>query len=217
MLVSERMSTPVLTTRPDSSIFDVHEIMRTEHIRRLPVLNQKGNLVGIISETDILEASPSDATSLSIWELNYLLYQEKIGNIMTTDVITVQATTPIEEAARIMADNKIGGLPVMQQEMLVGIITETDLFKIFLELFGAREFGVRITAIIPNVPGELALLTQTIYEAGGDIIALGTCLGDIPSNRELTLKVSGIDAETLQALIQPYVIQIVDVRQPALA
>ncbi|MCK5429255.1 MAG: CBS domain-containing protein, partial [Anaerolineales bacterium] len=147
MLVGERMSHPVISIQPDMTIVDALDMMRQEHIRRAPVM-EAGKLVGIVSETDLLYASPSPATSLSMWELNYLLSKITVKKVMTDSVLTVTDDTPIEDAARIMADNKIGGLPVMRDGDVVGIITETDLFKIFLELMGARELGVRVTALM---------------------------------------------------------------------
>jgi len=130
------------------------KIMRDSKVRRLPVLNDKGALVGIVSERDLLYASPSPATSLSIHELHYLISKIVVADVMTTEVITVTEDTPLEEAARIMSDNKIGGLPVVSNGKLVGIITETDLFKIFLELLGAREMGVRLTMLVPDEKGD---------------------------------------------------------------
>jgi acetoin utilization protein AcuB len=213
MLIGERMSHPVITIHPDTPMQEALRIMRQEHIRRLPVVNKRGQLVGIVSEMDLMEAAPSDATTLSIWEMNYLLSKIKVNEIMTKEVHTVSTDTPLEEAARIMADTKIGGLPVVRDGEVVGIITETDLFKIFLEMLGARESGVRVAALVPDVPGELAELTKSIFEIGGKIIALGTFLGDSSGNREVTLKVTGVDAQELEAIINPLVERVVDIRE----
>jgi acetoin utilization protein AcuB len=141
MLVGERMTRDPIVIRDDTSIQGALKIMRDNKVRRLPVLNDKGALVGIVSERDLLFASPSPATSLSIYELHYLMSRIKVADVMTTEVITVTEDTPLEEAARIMVGNKIGGLPVERKGELVGIITETDLFKIFLELLEDREMG----------------------------------------------------------------------------
>ena len=119
----------------------------------------------------------------------------------------------LEDAARIMVDNKIGGLPVMRGETLVGIITETDLFKIFIELFGAREKGVRMTVLIPAVKGELAKLTGAIAERGGNIIAFGTFLGDDASNAVCTLKVDDMAAKELESALKPLVLKVIDLRE----
>src|SRR4030067_2289301 len=110
MFVGERMSHPVITVSPDMPVVDVLDLMKREHIRRTPVV-KGGKLVGIVSDKDLLNASPSPVTSLSVWELNYLLSKIQVKDVMTKEVMTVFADTPLEEAARIMADNKIGGLP----------------------------------------------------------------------------------------------------------
>ena len=212
MLVGERMSHPVITIHPDMPLQEALNLMHQEHIRRLPVVDNRGQLVGIVSERDLLHASPSDATTLSVWELNYLLSKITIGEIMTRNVITVNVDTPIEEAARIMADSKIGGLPVARNGKVIGIITETDLFRIFPEMFGAREPGVRLAVLVPNVPGELTQLTKSIFDNGGNIVALGTFLGDSSENREVTIKVTGIDAQTLEELVTPLTDRVVDIR-----
>lgn len=178
MLVKERMSRPVITVNPTMPIQEAQKLMIEERARRFPVVDQRGRLVGIVSERDLLQASPSDATSLSIWEVNYLISKITVDEVMTRKVITITEDTPLEEAARIMADHKIGGLPVVRASEVVGMITETDLFKIFLEMLGAREPGVRIAVLVPNLPGELSKLTKTIFDAGGNIVALGTFLGE---------------------------------------
>ena len=138
MLVHERMSRHPITITEATPINEAINLMRDEKVRRLPVLNRKGELVGIVSEKDLLHVSPSPATSLSIYELNYLISKITAGEIMATDVITVSDHTPLEEAALIMADNKIGGLPVMREGELVGIITESDIFRSFTEIMAAR-------------------------------------------------------------------------------
>jgi acetoin utilization protein AcuB len=187
--------------------------MAKERIRRLPVIDQRGQLIGIVTNLDLLHASPSDATSPSVWELNYLISKITVDEIMSKDVITVTKDLPVEEAARIMADNKIGGLPVLEDHAVIGIITETDLFKIFLELLGAREAGIRITALMPDMPGELARLTTVIRDIGGNIIALTQALGESSENRLVTVKVSGVDIKDLQKAVEPEVEKLIDIRE----
>ena len=149
MLVHERMTKHPITITEDVPINQALQFMRDQNVRRLPVLNKKGELVGIVSERDLLYASPSPVTSLSIYELHYLVSKITVSEVMTKDVITVSEYTPLEEAARIMADNKIGSLPVVRdgeapllRHRLVGIITESDLFKIFTEILGARDMEI---------------------------------------------------------------------------
>ena len=212
MLVGERMSKPVITVRPEMPMPEALDLMHKEHIRRLPVVNKKGELVGIVTEADLLKASPSDATSLSIYEVTYLLSKLTIDRLMTKKVITVTEDTPLEEAARIMADNGIGGLPVMRGKALVGMITETTLFRIFLELLGARRAGIRVTVSMPDTPGKLAGLTKAVHDLGGNIISLGTFMGESPSEGWVTFKVEGVKMEALQSAIQPLVDKIIDIR-----
>jgi len=212
MLVGERMSKPVITIRPETSLPEALDLMHKEHIRRLPVINQRGDLVGIVTEADLLKASPSEATSLSIYEVTYLLSKLTIDRIMSKKVITVTEDTPLEEAARIMADNKFSGLPVMRGKALVGMITETNLFRIFLELLGARRAGIRVTVSVPDRPGELAGLAKAIQDAGGNIIALGTFMGESPAEGLVTFKVDGVKMEPLKEAIRPLVNKIIDIR-----
>jgi len=213
MLVNERMTHNPITVREDTSLYDALKIMHDNNVRRLPVLSKEGKLVGIVSEKDLLYASPSPATSLSVWEINYLTSKIRVSDLMTEEVITICEDCPMEEAARIMVDSKIGGLPVMRDDQLVGIITETDLFKIFLELLGAREQGTRFTLLAPEKKGMLAAIGQRIAEMGGNIVALGTFLGEDPSNRLLTLKVQDVDKDNLWPKLEELGIKLVDVRE----
>ena len=137
MQIKDRMTRPPITAPPEMPMQEALKLMRERGIRRLPVVDKKGKLVGIVSDRDLLHASPSDATSLSVWELNYLLSKVTLKELMTTPVITVSPETPVQEAARIMAEKKIGGLPVVQAGKVVGVITEADLFRVLLELLPA--------------------------------------------------------------------------------
>jgi len=213
MLVGERMTRDPIVVRDDSPIDKALKVMRENNVRRLPVLNDKGALTGIVSEKDLLYASPSPATSLSIYELHYLLSRITVGDVMTTEVITVTEDTPLEEAARMMADNKIGSLPVERKGELVGIITETDLFKIFLELLGAREMGVLLTMLVPDEKGVLAKVTNEIAGLGGNIVSLVTFSGGVPTHALLTTKVQDVEEEALVKALEPLAVEIVDVRR----
>ena len=212
MFVRERMSRPVICVSPDEPINEVLAMFRTEHIRRAPVIKE-GKLIGIVSERDLLNASPSSATTLSVWELNYLISKVKIKDVMTKKVITVDQDTPIEEAARIMADKKIGGLPVVSAGKVVGMITETDLFKVFLELMGARQKAIRVTATVPDQPGELAKLSQAISANGGDFISFGMFAGPDAASRVITFKVQGMKKDKVKEVLEPVVLKFWDIRQ----
>jgi acetoin utilization protein AcuB len=211
MFVGERMSRPVISVTPDMPINDVLAMFRKEHIRRAPVI-KNGKLVGIVSERDLLNASPSSVTTLSVWELNYLISKVTVKNVMAKKVVTVDQDTPIEEAARIMADKKIGGVPVMSGGNLVGIITETDLFKIFLELMGARQKAWRVTATIAERPGTLAELTQAVAQNGGNFISFGMFSGPDSNSRVVTFKVEGLDKNKIHEVLEPVVVKFWDMR-----
>jgi acetoin utilization protein AcuB len=212
MFVGERTSRPVISVSPDESINDVLAMFRKEHIRRAPVMKD-GRMVGIVSERDLLNASPSSATTLSVWEVNYLISKVKVKDVMTKKVITVDKDTPIEEAARIMADEKIGGVPVTSSDKVVGMITETDLFKVFLELMGARHKATRVTATIRERPGELANVTKAIASNGGDFISFGMFSGPDANSRIITFKVQGIKKERVREVLGDVVIKFWDIRQ----
>jgi acetoin utilization protein AcuB len=199
--------------KPETSLHDALRIMREHQVRRLPVLNGDGKLVGIVLEKDLLYASPSPATSLSVYEMNYLMSKITIGSLMTRDVITIAEDCPLEEAARIMADNQIGGLPVMRDGKLLGMITESDLFKVFLDLLGARDWGLRVTMLVQEGRGVLARLTQAISALDADIVALSTFQGDGPSRRKLTVKVQGLTREQMTRIVQDLGAELLDIRE----
>jgi len=212
MLVKNRMTPRPITVAEDIGVDKALRLMHAENVRRLPIVDKHGKVVGIVSELDLLKVSPSPATSLSIYEIPYLLSKIKMRDVMSKDVITVTENTPLEEAARIMADNKIGGLPVMRDGDLVGIITETDLFKVFLELLGAREEGFRLSLLVPDEKGTLAQITGAIAGMGGDILALGTIMGDDPAHYLLTLRVVDVVQEKLVSVMEEMDLEILDQR-----
>jgi acetoin utilization protein AcuB len=215
MLVRELMTPNPATVQPDTPVTNALRLMREHKVRRLPVVDGHGRLVGIVSDKDLLYASPSPATTLSMWEIPELLSKLRVETVMTRDVITVVEKTPLEEAARIMADRKIGGLPVMQGPDLVGIITETDLFKSLLELLGGRRSGVRVSMAVPAVKGELAKVTTAVFNAGGNIVGIGMkgILGSYGDTAEIVLKVQDAAQEAVVAALRPVVSEILDVRE----
>lgn len=213
MLIGERMTPRPVTVDQNVPINEALSRMRQEKVRRLPVVDKRGKLVGIVSEKDLLYASPSPATALNIHELHYLLSKITIKDIMTRKVITVEETTPLEEVARIMADNKIGSTPVMRQGQLVGIVTETDIFKILLEMMGAREHGVRLTLNVPERVGLLADLSREIAKVDGNLVSLGTFQGEDPAHRIITTKVQGASKEKLIDAVKDLDIQVRDVQE----
>ena len=201
MFVRDVMTPNPITVKPDVAFQDALKLLRDKGVRRLPVVNDEGKLVGIITEKDLLYASPSKATTLDVWELSYLLSKLKVEDIMTKEVITISDDTPIEEAAKVMADKKVGALPVMRDGELVGIITETDIFKVLLKLLGAGREGSRFVFEVPDKEGVLAQLTQLIARYGGNIIALATYPSPNEGRGRVMVKIKGLeDARFLEAL-----------------
>jgi CBS domain-containing protein len=129
-LVRDWMTADVITIYPDTAVPEAHQLMKREEIRRLPVVDSAGRLVGIVTLGDLRAAEPSPATSLSVWELNYLIANLTVDKIMTHDPVTVSPDSTIGEAARTMLENRVSGLPVLDDEgKVVGIITESDIFS----------------------------------------------------------------------------------------
>jgi acetoin utilization protein AcuB len=212
MTIERIMTKNPTFVHPDLSLNNAKALMTKNKIGKLPVLNQNNVLVGLVTKKDLLSAGPSAATSLDMYEISYLLSKLTVGEIMVKKVITVQADEVVEEAARIMADNGIGCLPVLKAGVLVGIITESDLFRAFVDMFGAREPGVRATFLVEEKPGVLAGITQKFGALDVNIVALVTCPGDNMSNRRCTIKADGITKEQMKdALLQSGVL-IEDVR-----
>jgi acetoin utilization protein AcuB len=215
MLVREQMTTSPVTIAPDATVPDALKLIREKKVRRLPVLDSKKRLVGIVSDKDLLYASPSPSTSLDVWELRDLFSKITVAKVMTTSVVTIGEDTPIEEAARIMADKKIGGLPVMRGSDMVGILTETDVLTAFAELFGGRKRGVRVMATTTGEKGTVAKIASAVFGAGGDIVGLAQVETKVAGviRWEITLKVQDVDREKLVSAIKPAVLEILDVRE----
>ena len=160
MIIERRMTRNPVTATPDMSVADASALMKREKVHRLPVLNKEHRLVGIISEKDILYASPSPVSTLSIHEMAYLLSQLTVKKLMTHDVVTISKDTTVEEAARLMVDQDLSSLPVVENDKLIGIVSKSDLFKILLELFGARHYGVRMSFLVEDKPGAIAAISK---------------------------------------------------------
>lgn len=214
MFVQERMSSPAVTVGPDMPFQEALRLMQEKDFRRLPIVDKQGKLIGIVAERDLLYASPSPATSLSVWEMNYMLSKIKVERLMSTDVITTSADAPIEEAAHLMVTNRIGGLPVVDEEnQPVGMITETDLFKAFVELFSGGYSGLRITMEVPRGKGVLVRLSKTIYELGGDILSIGAYDLEDPTEDKLVMKIREVSKEQLVDTLEALGEHILDARE----
>lgn len=197
MLVKDRMTPNPITITPDTFFPDAMRIMGERRIRHLPVVDKKGKLVGIVTQTDLLHASPSPATALSVSEVNYLLANLRIRDVLSSPAITVSEDTPLEEAARMMVENKIGCLPVMDAGKLVGMITETDVFKSFVEVLGGEEATLRVTLRVPDVRGELARSAGVIAQLGANICSVAAFRGEDPGYAYLVFRIEGVTEEVL--------------------
>jgi acetoin utilization protein AcuB len=213
MFVRDRMSSPAVTIRANTPFQDALKLMRDRQFRRLPVVSKNGKLVGIVSERDLLHAAPSPATSLSIWEVHYLLAKIHAKEIMTKDVITTTPDTPVEDAARLMVTHKIGGLPVVDgHNDIVGVITETDIFETFVEMFAGGHAGVRLTLEVPARKGVISMLSSTILDLGGSIESVGSFYGEVAAERRLVVKVRDVSKGQLVETIEALGDHVVDAR-----
>ena len=212
MTVEYRMTLNPVTINPEASVVEASTLMKKEKVHRLPVLDSDKKLVGVISEKDILFATPSPASSLSIHEMAYLLAKLTVGSLMTKDPVTITKDVPVEEAARIMVDQDLSCLPVVDDGTLVGIVSKSDLFKILIELFGARSMGVRVAFYLDEKKGQISNISKALSENDLDIIAFGTFMGTNPSNRLCTMKVDSTDMEKVLSILKPFVKSIEDIR-----
>ncbi len=213
MIIERRMTRNPVTASPDMSVSDASALMKREKVHRLPVLDKDKKLVGIITEKDILYASPSPVSTLSIHEMAYLLSQLTVKKLMTRDVVTIDKNITVEEAARLMVDQDLSSLPVLENGKLIGIVSKSDLFKILLELFGARHYGVRLSFLVEDKPGTIAEITSLLASNNVDIIAMGTFMGTDSTNAVCTIKMQGITMDKAIDLVKPMVLEILDIRE----
>ena len=196
MLVGKRMQHNPVTITKEESVTSAARLMEEKRVRSLLVVEGK-KLVGIVSHGDIRQVMPSPATSLEVRELHYLLDRLQVGEIMTTDVVTVAPDSPIEDAARLMHDRKIRALPVVSSETgeLMGIITETDVLAVLIEVMGLDAESARLELVLEDKPGVLADVTRVIKEHNVNIVSLVTAYEPDKVRRlvALRLKTSNLD------------------------
>jgi acetoin utilization protein AcuB len=178
------------------------------------VLDEDGKLVGIVTEKSLVYASPTSSTTLSVFEVDYILSRTKIGQVIHGEVITVGPDLPIEEAARVMIDSRIGCLPVMDDGKLIGIISDTDIFRVFVEGLGGGHPSVRITVLIPEEVGSLAHVTSRVAALGGNIYSLGIFWDEQRKDRVTAFRLEGVDRETVLQALAAEGIQVVNVWEP---
>lgn len=172
MLVRNWMTSKVITVTPDTSLLKIGKIMKDNNIRRVPVLDAEGRVIGIVSDRDVRDASPSKATTLDMYEMHYLLAEIRASNIMNSNPITVKSTDTVEKAAMLMLDNRIGGLPVVDDGKLVGIISDQDVFKALVNITGVREGGFQLGLAIPNQQGAMRPVFDLLRQRGARILSV---------------------------------------------
>lgn len=214
MLVREYMKVNPIAVSPKTTCSNAFRLMQEKEIDKLPVVAGQGQLVGIVTQKDLLYALPSSAALLSILEIDGLFGEMTVARVMTRRVISVSEDCPLEEAARILVDNKIGILPVMRGPSLVGMIAKDDIFRKMMEALGGQVEGLRITMRLHEDTGELGAITDGIVHLGGTLISLSTHWGGDACHRTVTLKVQGIDAQELILFVEKNIgVEVIDHRQ----
>jgi len=172
----EKIQKSPVTISPEASFYEARNLIHEKGIRHLPVVDKKNSLVGIVTDRDIREAAPSDATLLSVQELNYLLGKLKVSSFMTpkAKLITITPDTLIEEAVQLMHDNKIGCLPIVEAGKLYGIFTETDALDHLVDIFGFKQKGTRLTVVLEDKPGSLLGILEVFKKHNISVISIVT-------------------------------------------
>ncbi len=215
MFVKDRMTPDPTTGYPEMSVTDAQDLMKSGGFRHLPIVDESGKLIGLITKGSLASALPADTSNLSRFEVSYVLAKIKVRSIMVEDVVTATPDTPIEIAARMMADNLIGCLPVLEDEKLVGIITDRDLFFTMVSLLGARSAGIRVTIMQPDRAGEVARLTTAIAKAGGYLsVSVGYYPPEHPDHWISVYKVQNItEGKLIETINNLGDATILDIRQ----
>ncbi|EYB67907.1 signal transduction protein [Deinococcus phoenicis] len=211
MLVSDWMTKDPITVTPDTPVMDALRILKERGFRRLPVM-EGGRLIGITTRKDLKDAMPSKATTLSVWELNYLLSKLTVSEMMARPVITAHESEYMEDAALRMQEHGVGGLPVLNDAgQMTGIITITDVLRAFIDIMGLKEGGTRLTLDMPDMPGSLSRAASAAQPS--NIISVATyghnAQGGQP-RRRFVMRVTGEGAREARARAQASGIDVLD-------
>jgi acetoin utilization protein AcuB len=198
MLVQHWMTRDVVTVEAGTPFLEARLILRDKKIRHLPVVD-RGKLIGVVTDRDLKEAAPSGATTLDVYEVNYLLLKMTVRDLIRKDPVTVKPTNSVEKAALLMHDHKIGCLPVVDEAgRLVGMITETDLLAVMVEILGYKEKGTRIAFQVPDTPEACQELVHVLRDFRLALRSLVTCaLHTRPGYRDFVIRVKGEQADAL--------------------
>lgn len=197
MKVKNRMTTDVITLTPDTTVLRAMSIIQQKGIRHLPVVEGK-KVVGMVTNLDIQRVSASDASTLSVYELNYLLDKIKVSQFMTKKVFTVDPDEPIEVAAKLIYDHKIGSLPVVKNGELVGLITSSDILETFIEVLGINEPSVRIQLELENRTGSVADAAKIFKDLGLYLVSAVTLPKTEGLTRSTVFRVQPTDVKKLK-------------------
>lgn len=209
MQVQDCMKIDPIAITPETTYAQAARLLSVKKLQALPVIDKQGQLVGIVTEKDLLDISP--VAVLGVHTISDLLSAIRVEEAMTRQVITVQEDDPLEDAARLLVDNKISSLPVMRGDQLVGMVTGLDILRMMMDVFGGLSQGLRITIRLLEDNGELGAITDGIIQLGGKLIGLATYWGDNPFKRMITLKVQGIDREEALMMLESSIgVQVID-------
>jgi acetoin utilization protein AcuB len=213
MLVRDAMTPNPITVAPSTPLPEIDAIMHQHRIRRVPVMDGD-RLVGIISDHDVMANLPSPATLLSRWELNTLLEKVEARDIMSHPVYVVSPDCPLEEVARFLLEKKFGALPVVENTRLVGIVTESDIFRMFVEMLSGGDLpGLRFELRCERHVGVVASIAQMVNAHGGRIITIATLNEPDGVHKRVLIKEEGADPTALRAALEAGEVEILDVRQ----
>jgi acetoin utilization protein AcuB len=204
MLVKGWMNTHVITVRDETAMARAAITMKEKKIRTLPVVNKDGKLVGIVTDRDLKDASPSKATTLNVYELNFLISRLKTKDIMSQDLVFVRPDETIEFAAILMLDNRISSLPVINHDgALVGIITQTDIFRALVDITGVYTGGIQFSFSLEDRPGSLKEVSDEIEFFGGRIVSvLSTKENAEPGCHNVYVRIHRLQKEKLTKLVK---------------
>lgn len=204
MLIRDWMTTDVITASPETSMLKVSKMMKEYDIRRVPVVDAQGKIVGIVSDRDVKDASPSKATTLDMHELYYLLSEIKVRDIMTPDPVTVSLRDTVERVALLMQERAIGGLPVVDDDgTLVGIITDHDIFKVLVEITGVRHGGLQVALAVEDLPGTMRPIFDGLREYNASLISMLTADSNRGGNwREVYLRIRPMERTEENRLVE---------------
>lgn len=202
MLIRYWMSRPVITVDRNDSMQRAASLMKENHIKLLPVVDE-GALCGVITDRDLKQASASDATSLDIHELLFLISKIKVANIMTRSVFTVDPDWTMEEAAALMLEHKISGAPVVDdQGVLWGVITQTDMFKATLYITGLKKRGLHVAFVLEDTPGSIMEIVNVVRQFGGRMASILSTYERAPAGyRNVYLRFHGIPRDRIDDLL----------------